>query len=227
MGEVRKEVIGNCTLYLGDCMDIMPTIGRADAVVTDPPYGIGANKQTLGSGKKSFERGGDWDSEAPKVSSFLGVAKYSCFWGGNYFSDQLPVTNDWLVWHKKNDGLSFSECELAWTNFGRQVRHVSHNWSGEEKQHPTMKPLRVMEWCLTHIPDAKTILDPFMGSGTTGVACVKSGRNFIGIEREPSYFDIACRRIEEAYRQGDMFLAPANDNDPPPAQAGGDLFDAA
>ena len=223
---MRKEVIGNCTLYLGDCMEIMPTLGKVDAVVTDPPYGIGANKQTLGSGKKHFVRGGHWDDVAPQIGWLLNAGDLACIWGGNYFADQLPVTNDWLVWHKKNDGLSFSECELAWTNFGKQTRHISHHWGGEEKEHPTMKPLRVMSWCLTHIPKARTILDPFMGSGTTGVACVKAGRTFIGIEREPSYFDIACRRIQKAVDQPDMFVAPAaNDNKARPETPG--LFDAA
>ena len=195
------------TLYLGDCREILPTLGKVDAVVTDPPYGIGANKQTLGSGKKEFVRGGNWDDKAPVLDMCISAGERLCFWGGNYFADQLPVTNDWLVWHKVNDGLSFSECELAWTNFGRQTRHISHHWGGENKQHPTMKPLRVMEWCVEQLPiDCQTILDPFMGSGTTGVAAVKLGRKFIGIEIEPKYFEIACKRIQAALDAPDMFV---------------------
>lgn len=201
----KIEVIGNATLHLGDCREILPTLGRVDAVITDPPYGISANKQTLGKGKKEFDRGGDWDNEAPEIRGLLDLAPLVCVWGGNYFSDQLPVTNDWLVWHKLNDGRSFSECELAWTNFGKQTRHLSHHWSGEEKEHPTQKPLPVMLWCVQQAGDALTIIDPFMGSGTTGVACMNLGRSFIGIERETKYFDIACRRIEDAQRQGRMF----------------------
>lgn len=202
---MRVEHIGDATLYLGDCMDILPTLGKVDAVITDPPYGINANKQTLGKGKKTFERGSDWDASVPDVAVFLDVAPLVCLWGGNYFSNQLPTTNDWLIWHKKNDGRSFSECEMAWTNFGRQTRHLSHHWSGEEKEHPTQKPLPVMEWCIQQAGDCLVVLDPFMGSGTTGVAAVQMGRQFIGIEREPKYFDIACKRIEEAQRMTDMF----------------------
>lgn len=202
---VEPVVIGNAQLYLGDCAEILPHLPKVDACITDPPYGIGANKQTLGSGKKQFDRGGDWDDTLPDVRALLGSGALVCIWGGNYFSHQLPPTNDWLVWHKRNDGLSFSECELAWTNFGRQTRHLSHHWSGEEKVHPTMKPLTVMRWCIEQAGIPQTILDPFMGSGTTGVAAVQMGRQFIGIEREPRYFDIACQRIEDAQRMGDMF----------------------
>lgn len=198
----RIETIGNATLYLGDCRDILPTLPKVDAVITDPPYGIRANKQTLGKGKKEFDRGGDWDNEAPDIRGLFALAPLVCVWGGNYFADQLPVSNDWLIWHKLNDGRSFSECELAWSNFGKQTRHISHHWSGEEKEHPTQKPLPVMLWCVQQAGDAQIIMDPFMGSGTTGVACTNLGRSFIGIEREPKYFDIACRRIDDAQRQG-------------------------
>jgi site-specific DNA-methyltransferase (adenine-specific) len=198
-------IIGDATLYLGDCMDILPTLGKVDAVITDPPYGIGANKHTLGKGKKEFSRGGDWDESAPELSLCIGAGVLLCFWGGNYFSDQLPVSNDWLIWHKKNDGRSFSECELAWTNFGKQTRHISHHWSGEEKNHPTQKPLIIMQWSIEQAGNPQTILDPFMGSGTTGVAAIQLGRKFIGIEREPKYFEIACKRIEQAMAQGRLF----------------------
>jgi len=204
---IREERIGNQRLILGDCLQVMPTLGRFDAVVTDPPYGIGANKQTLGTGKKNFSKGvSDWDKKKPLIGVVMGISNSQCIWGGNYFTDQLQPTNDWLIWHKKNDGLSFSECEMAWTNFGKQVRHISHHWGGEEKLHPTMKPLKVMEWCLGFLPNATTILDPFMGSGTTLVACAKLGRKGTGIELDPDYFDIACRRVEEAYRQPDLLI---------------------
>lgn len=202
---MNRVTIGDATLYLGDCMDILPTLGKVDAVITDPPYGINANKQTLGKGKKEFARGSEWDSEAPELALCIAAGGLLCFWGGNYFADQLPVTNDWLIWHKLNDGRSFSECEMAWTNFGRQTRHLSHHWSGEEKNHPTQKPLPVMLWCVEQAGDVQTILDPFMGSGTTGVAAIQLGRKFIGIEREEKYFDIAVKRIEQAVAQGQLF----------------------
>lgn len=202
---MKKVEIGDAVLYLGDCMNILPTLGKVDAIITDPPYGISANKQTLGKGKKDFDQGGDWDESAPDLALCISAAKLLCFWGGNYFADQLPVTNDWLIWHKKNDGRSFSECELAWSNFGKQTRHISHHWSGEEKNHPTQKPLPIMHWCIEQAGDVETILDPFMGSGTTGVAAIQMGRKFIGIEREPKYFEIACKRIEQAAAQGQLF----------------------
>lgn len=201
----RKEIIGNATLYLGDCLEILPTLEKVDAVITDPPYGIAANKMTLGKGKKDFSRGGDWDNERPDVSWIPTAAQWFCIWGGNYFADMLPPTNDILVWHKLNDGRSFSECEFAWTNAGKQSRIKSHHWSGEEKQHPTQKPVQVMTWCMGFFMDAQIILDPFMGSGTTGVACMNLGRKFIGIEIEPKYFDIACERISQAQKQGRLF----------------------
>jgi site-specific DNA-methyltransferase (adenine-specific) len=197
-----EVTIGNARLICGDCMEVLPTLPKVDACITDPPYGINANKQTLGKGKKEFVRGSDWDDSAPEIALCVGAGELLCFWGGNYFSDQLPVTNDWLIWHKKNDGRSFSECEMAWTNFGKQTRHISHNWSGEEKNHPKQKPLPIMLWCIEQAGNPKTILDPFMGSGTTGVAAIQLGRSFIGIEREPKYFDIACKRIEQAVAQG-------------------------
>lgn len=204
----RVETIGDCQLWLGDCRDILPTLPRHDACVTDPPYGIDANKMTLGKGKKEFSRGGDWDSERPRIADFIGFCDTYCIWGGNYFADQLPPTNDILVWHKLNDGRSFSECEFAWTNFGKQTRLKSHHWGGEEKQHPTQKPLEVMKWTLGHLAAGSSVIDPFMGSGTTGVACVSLGLKFTGIERDPTYFDIACRRIEEAYKQPRLFAEP-------------------
>jgi len=201
----REEVIGDCRLILGDCLEVLPTLDPVDAVVTDPPYGISANRMTLGKGKKQFSRGRGWDDERPNIAWIPDFARWFCVWGGNYFADILPPTNDILVWHKLNDGRSFSECEFAWTNAGKQVRIRQHHWSGEEKSHPTQKPLAVMEWSLGFFPDAHAVLDPFMGSGTTGVACARLGRRFIGIEIDETYFDIACRRIEEAYRQPRLF----------------------
>src|SRR5690606_4279134 len=156
-------------------------------------------------GKKQFSRGRGWDDERPNIAWIPDFARWFCVWGGNYFADILPPTNDILVWHKLNDGRSFSECEFAWTNAGKQVRIRQHHWAGEEKNHPTQKPLAVMEGSLGFFPDARTSLDPFMGSGTTGVACARLGRRFIGVEIDETYFDIACRRIEEAYRQPRLF----------------------
>ena len=199
---------GNVRLYCGDCLELLPQLeaGSVDAVVTDPPYGISATTMTLGKGKKEFHRG-SWDQSRPDIGLVVSVGRLHCIWGGNYFTDVLPPTNDWLVWHKKNDDRSFSECELAWTDYGKQTRHLSHHWGGEEKQHPTQKPVAVIEWCLSFVPSESIVLDPFMGSGTTGVACVKTGRAFIGMEIEPKYFEIAVKRIDAAFDQFAL-LAP-------------------
>ena len=212
----RVEVIGACTLYLGDCRDILPTVGQVDAVVTDPPYGIGySSAPVVGKNRPAATKyqQKEWDEVAPDVRPFVAFAPQSIVWGGNYFG--LPASRCWLVWHKPDIAPSLSPVELAWTNLNRNSGYYRYSISAtglERVQagsgHPTQKPLPLMEWCLGFLPDAKTILDPFMGSGTTGVACALTDRAFIGIERESSYFDIACRRIEEAYKQPRLFAEP-------------------
>jgi len=220
----RKEIIGDCTLYLGDCLEVMPTLGKVDAVVTDPPYGIGLAGGFSGAGgfSKPIERrqyDGNWDDFAPDERYFnliISLSNSILIWGGNYFTDKLPQGSFWLVWDKENTMPTFSDCELAWTNLDKKsVKRIVYRQNGcmskeKERFHPTQKPVGVMKWCIEHLPkETQTILDPFMGSGTTGVACVKLGRKFIGIELDEKYFDIACKRIEEAYAQPDMFIEAA------------------
>ncbi len=211
----RVETIGDCTLYLGDCREILPTLGKVDAVVTDPPYGIGRDgqKKTTGGngGRKAYEFRG-WDGCRPEwIADLLPLAPHHVIWGGNYFADLLPATGKWLVWDK-GQRINQSDGELAWTSFDGALRIFEQNRVAllvEGAEHPTQKPISIMVWSVQQLPaNARTILDPFMGSGTTGVACVKLDRAFIGIEREPSYFDIACRRIEEAYKQPRLFTEP-------------------
>ena len=216
---MRIETIGNATLYLGDCRDILPTLPKVDAVITDPPYGIGAdknpraNKQHGNAAAPSRDYGaGTWDDAPPNANDLVTViaaGKRAIVWGGNYFS--LPASSCWLVWDKENGNNGYADCELAWTNLPQAVRRIKWRWAGmlqqdmankEERVHPTQKPVAVMVWCIEQAGMPQTVLDPFMGSGTTGVACAQMGRKFIGIEREPKYFDIACRRIEDAQRQG-------------------------
>lgn len=213
----REEIIGDCRLILGDCLEILPTLGKVDAVVTDPPYGL-ANKWQGGGGSLKTSWAFDpaearsWDREAPAIVETLPSLARDCIvWGGNYF--RLPLSRCWLVWDKKqNDSWTTGQAELAWTSIDRPVRVYRfaqcEQASEGPKDHPTQKPLGLMTWCLKWT-DAETILDPFMGSGTTGVACVNLGRKFIGIEIEPRYFDIARRRIEEAYKQPRLFAEPA------------------
>jgi site-specific DNA-methyltransferase (adenine-specific)/modification methylase len=216
---IEPVIIGNATLYLGDCRDILPTLGRVDAVVTDPPYGIGeaaGKAKTRGKLATAIDYGNDdWDNEPipPEVISMVRAAgNWQIIFGGNYYD--CPATSCWLVWDKENGANDFADCELAWTNLPKAVRRIRYMWNGmlrangeQRGDHPTQKPVGVMKWAIGHLPEpSSTIIDPFMGSGTTGVAAVQMGRKFIGIEREQKYFDIACKRIEDAQRQGDMFI---------------------
>ena len=130
------------------------------------------------------------------------------FGGGNYFTDWLPPSMKWLSWDKGQDNFSLADFELAWTNQNNACRRINYSRSlalKDVKEHYTQKPIEVMRWCIEQAGNPQSILDPFMGSGTTGVACAQLGRSFIGIEREPAYFDIACERIEQAYQQGQLF----------------------
>ena len=211
--------IGRATLYLGDCRDILPTLPKVDAVVTDPPYGIKADRDRNSQQWGWIDYGsGGWDNARPDaelIALVIAAAKHSIVWGGNYFPDILPANPlaKWLVWDKGQEGFSLADCEMAWCSFEGAIRRKLYARAlamQDGKEHPTQKALAVMKWCIEQLPKGcDTILDPFSGSGTTGVAAVQMGRNFIGIEREPKYFDIARKRIEDAQRQGDFFVDAA------------------
>lgn len=203
---MRKEIIGDATLYLGDCRDILPLLPKVDAVITDPPYGIGFGKSHT---KWSANRGvvlGNWDKEIADVSIFLDICENITIWGGERFN--LPVRRGWLTWVKPDAAPTFASTEFAWRNVDKPARHFIHSISATNQErvgHPTQKPLPLMLWCLEQAGMPNLILDPFMGSGTTGVAAIQMGRKFIGIEREPKYFEIACERIDRATKQGALF----------------------
>lgn len=218
----RVETIGRATLYLGDCQDILPTLGKVDAVVTDPPYGIGEARKGNSSRSRlaqSRDYGDDaWDDkpvDANLISLVVAAGRHAVVFGGNYYA--LPPARCWLIWDKENGANDFADAELAWTNLDRAVRLIRYMWhgmlraNGEQRgDHPTQKPIGVMRWAISQLPEPNNvILDPFMGSGTTGVAAMDLQREFIGIERESKYFDIACKRIEDAQRQGSLFGAAA------------------
>ena len=200
-------------LHLGDCLEVMRGMpaGSVDAVITDPPYGIGVNRMTLGNGKTAIYRGSDdWDRQSPPPQYFeeiLRVSRYQVIWGGNYFSDRLPISRCWLVWDKLTGKNDYADCELAWTNFDAVVKKYTRLWLGAnakdtlERHHPTQKPVDLMMWCAEKMPKGAVIFDPFMGSGTTGVAALQTGRRFVGIEIDPGYFATAQRRIEQAAMQ--------------------------
>lgn len=214
----RVEHLANgVTLHLGDSREILPALGVVDALVTDPAYGINAarTRNSQKNGWRDYDAPG-WDKErtAPElVADAVRAARHSIVWGGNYFTDTLPPTSKWLSWDKGQTDFSLADFELAWCSFDGAARRIAYPRSRamqDGKEHPTQKPIEVMKWCIGLLPDGcRTILDPFMGSGTTGVAAVKMGRRFIGIEIEPKYFDIACRRVQDAIDRPDMFVEKA------------------
>jgi len=204
---------GFVTIYHGDCRQIVPLLGRFDLLLTDPPYGINVDATMAKQGgtqygkaaaaKRRYEATG-WDESAPEkwvLEMMRASATWQILWGGNYY-DELPASRCWLVWDKEING-EFADCELAWTNLDKPVKKIRHMWNGmirkggEAREHPTQKPLDVMQWCLSLVPDAATVLDPFAGSGTTGRACKDMGRRCVLIEREERYCEIAARRMAQ------------------------------
>ncbi len=196
------------TLYNSDCLDVLPL--KADAVVTDPPYGIKRANGMGGGGwdstgkypRKPREYEGGWDDDAPTselLQIVVACAPVAVVWGGNYLP--LGRGGKWLVWNKEQVMPSYSDAELAWTNLdGESVRLYTLHCNKariEMGLHPTQKPVSLMAWCLdiAKVPAGATVLDPFMGSGSTGIACLRTGRNFIGIERDAAHFKTACDRI--------------------------------
>jgi len=204
---------GAVTIYHGDCREIVPTLGRFDLLLTDPPYGINQDRGMGGGGFDGFGGGkkrtpkkyaGSWDGDRPEtatLSAILAAAETHIIWGGNYFSDVLPVQSKWLVWDKEQTMPTYSDAELAWTTLsGVSVKMFRYCGAGlaaveKDRQHPTQKPLALIKWCLDKAPEATTVLDPFAGSGTTGRACKDLGRKCVMIEREERYCEIAARRM--------------------------------
>lgn len=213
-------------LYLGRCEDVLPGIdaGDVDAVICDPPYGMDWDTDTtrFSGGEQGVSRGKEWgeritsDAEPFNPSPWLAFPRVVLF-GCNHFAARLPVGTT-IVWIKKSDdlfGTFLSDAELAWMKGGYGVychreqfpppSRMAENFG--ETAHPTQKPVALMRWCIAKakVPPGGLILDPYMGSGTTGVAAVREGRRFIGIECERRYFDIAVRRIDAELAQGKLF----------------------
>lgn len=219
-------------LWLGDAAELLCEIDPVDVLVMDPPYGIGESSKNFASRGKPINSprsrsrellratdygAADWDDQpvsAELMAAVRAKAKWQVIFGGNYYA--LPPTSCWLVWDKLNGDSDFADCELAWTNLPKAVRRIRFLWNGcmrrerdIAREHPTQKPVEVMKWCIGHVPAPnQTIFDPFAGSGTTGVAAIQMARKFIGIERDPKYFDIMCRRVEEAAKQPDLLYGP-------------------
>ena len=180
------------------------------AILTDPPYGIGFGAKHTKWSQNRGTRLGAWDQSIPDVGFLVDVCRDVIIWGGERFG--LPVRRRWLTWVKPDAAPTFASTEMAWTSFDAPARHFTYAVGAVNRErvgHQTQKPLALMKWCLGFLPDAETVLDPFMGSGTTLVACAKLGRKGIGIELDPDYFEIACKRVREAYAQPDMFVEQA------------------
>lgn len=199
------------TIYHGDCREILPFIHwKADLVLTDPPYGVGENAQRIASRTNAANTTNygdfDWDKEPAdeaEIALTISSGRSAIIWGGNYFN--LPPSRAWLVWDKQNSG-DFADAELAWTNLQMSVRLFRFLWNGMirageargvPRVHPTQKPVELMSWCLAFVPDARTVLDPFMGSGTTLRAAKDNGRRAIGIDVEERYCEAAAKRMEQ------------------------------
>ena len=229
MGIIKEERIGAHRLILGDCLEVMPLLGKVDAVVTDPPYGINWKPRVNHQDQK-------WVDEITfDPAEIAAKGDGATIWGAEYLAPMLPPSKAWLTWVKRplvgfdfsGDNRSYATTEIAWSTVGKSA-FFPLVWDGGKRAgakenrtfcHPSQKPVELMEWCLRRHGSAQTILDPFMGSGTTLVACQKLGRAGIGIELDPDYFEIACKRVEGAMRQPDLFVeAPKT-----PEQTGFDL----
>lgn len=223
---MRVETFGDATLYLGDCLEMIDGI-QADALISDPPYGINIGKMSggnrLGAFGKATTRPDDYyaihgDDKPFDPTPFLRFERV-VLWGGNHYASRLPDARSWLVWDKREGTTSDNQadCEMAWTNLPGSARLIRHLWRGivrrgeenvtnQARQHPTQKPVAVMRWCIEQckLAPGAVICDPFMGSGTTGIAALRAGHKFIGIEIDPRHFDTACRRIEAASRAPEL-----------------------
>lgn len=212
------------TLHNVDCLEYMKTLepSSVDCIVTDPPYGI--NYMDLGSHKAKFGwndhlQVGEWDKariEKVYFDEILRVGKKVCIWGGNYYTDYLPPTMQWFIWDKGQRMFSLADFEMAWSSNWNASRIFDYSRSKalqDGKVHPTQKPIDLMTWCIRNmgVEPHQTVFDPFMGSGTTGVACMKLGMKFIGCEISPEYFAIAKKRIKSASLQPGLFT-PSNNH---------------
>ena len=198
----------------GDCLELMKEIPdkSIDLIVTDPPYGKKADKGTNGFGTSKNRRyQGGWDNQRPDKQVFdemFRISKNLIIFGANYFCDMLPFSNHWIFWDKKGDisfKNPFADGELIYTTFTSPIKKVVFKQQGfitdskDKRYHPTQKPSELIQMLIEqYSKEGDIVLDPFLGSGTTAVACVNTNRHYIGFEKEPKYYDIACKRLDEA-----------------------------
>lgn len=200
-------------IYCGDCREILPSLPQFDLVLTDPPYGIDYNptrsQQSAASGRRKSMRKVEGDDQPFEPSQAIAAGTKAILWGGNNFASRLPDSNGWLIWDKRDGGSIFrgfiaSDVEIAWSNVAGRTQMYSHKWAGHlrdsergEFHHPTQKPVALMKWCISLVGDARDVLDPFMGSGTTLVAAKQMGLRAVGVEMDEEYCEIAVRRLSQ------------------------------
>jgi len=212
----RAVRIGGQLLIEGDCREVMAVLPKVDAVVTDPPYGmkwdgkVTRGKNGTGKPGKTRHYGQTILNDHKPFDPSLFTEGKAILFGANHFPQHLRRGSN-LIWIKRTDagfGSFLSDAEVAWFSEGHGVycfRDMSMQGESSHRQHPTQKPVALMEWCLGFLPDARTILDPFMGSGTTLVACQRLGRQGIGVELDSTYFDVACRRVQQVVDNPPLF----------------------
>jgi DNA modification methylase len=216
---MQKVEYENCTLYHGDCLEVVLGLTGIDAVISDPPYGMKWDGKVTrgknGTGKTGpTKHHGETilhDDEPFDPAPWIEFEKV-ILWGSNHFGQRLPVGTT-LVWLKRYDegfGSFLSDAEVAWMKGGHGVyckRDVSLQGESKERMHPTQKPVPLMAWCMDRLKvlEGETVLDPYMGSGTTGIACIRTGRKFVGIEKDEKHFKAACSRIEAELNNGRLF----------------------
>lgn len=217
---VNPTIIGEATLYLGDCLEILPTLPKVDAVITDPPFGVGNFVQTTGRKMGRGKSRGvavEWNENPPPPQFFdrvRTISRHRIIWGANFFNC-FEDRGGAIIWDKNQKMPNFSKADIASCTHFQKTEIVRIPWTNftvtheAETDHPCERPVALYEWCINYLPGPiESVLDPFMGSGSCGVAATRMGRAFIGIEREPRFFEAACKRIEAAYAQGRLFAEP-------------------
>jgi DNA modification methylase len=218
----EEVTIGECRLILGDCREVLPLLPPVDLVLTDPPFGVGNFVQVTGNVRGKIVT---WNESAPSAEVFEEIkrlGKHQIIWGANYFNC-FDADGGAIVWIKNQPMPNFSKAEVASCSFWKKTELIELTWTNfvnsKESDHPCERPVLLYEACLKFAPKTtSTVADPFMGSGTTGVACARMGLQFVGIERERKYFDIACERIYNAYRQNTLFGQDENVQEVPASQ---------
>ena len=213
----RLVLSDSVTIYHGDCLDILPSLNGIDAVISDPPYGINWNpdaSQFTGGEGRHFACGRKpiiGDDEPFDPTPWLGFRKV-VLWGANYYPTPVGTTLVWIKRNEANFGKILGDAEIAWMKGGETVyckRDVSMNGKGANfpNLHQNQKPVAIMAWCMdkAKVAEGETVIDGYMGSGTTGIACIRTGRNFIGIEKDPQHFETARQRLDAELAQGDLF----------------------